>query len=225
MWAGLTFTGVKVFTGISNALGLPVISTGRPFSFYREVFFGQRGESEVLEDLADKRVLDIGCGLTPFTPDSMFQACYAAGVEFYGVDPKLDGTFEFGRFDRVKVAFNRGHGLDPNAPGEERRLAIYADDLPFEGASVDLILSSWALFVWIDDPQILTSVFHEAVRVLKPSGEMKIYPTPNIDAIESALPNEILNRFEIRQVFLGRMSALNLPPAYRTTFRIVKNSP
>ena len=221
--ASITFAGVKVVTGASNALKLPIVSTGRPFSFYRRVFFEDRGESEVLDDLRGKRILDVGCGLTPYTADSMFQACYREDIEFYGVDPKLDGVFEFGAFDRAKVLFTKGQGLEPDAPGEERRLGIYADDLPFEDESVDLILSSWALFVWIADPQILNSVLAEAARVLKEGGEVRIYPTPNLEDIRATVDPAVLQAFELEQVFLAEVSVLNLPPAFRTTFKKLGN--
>lgn len=218
-WANITFGVARVFTSASDTLKLPVISTGRPFAFYREVFFGNRSESEVLEELRGKTILDVGCGLTPFTKDSMFQACHSAGIDFYGVDPKLAEGLQFGAFDRLKIAASGGEGMDSNAPGEDHRLGIYSDDLPFDDGSVDLILSSWALFVWITDPQILESVFAEAARVLKPGGEVRIYPTPPLDKItKSFATGECLETFDVRQLFLGRMSALNVPPAFRTTF-------
>ncbi|MEZ4460301.1 MAG: methyltransferase domain-containing protein [bacterium] len=217
-WARQTFRGVGIVTNTSNRLNLPIISTGRPFAFYREVFFKNRPEADVLSDLKGQRVLDVGCGLTPYTQDSMFQACYRDGVEFYGIDPKLNGTFEFGTFDRLKVFFTGGTRLDPYAPGAERRLAIYADDLPFEDASVDLILSSWALFVWIADEQVLDRVFAEFARVLKIGGEVRVYPTLHADDVTWPMAKETLAAFDIRQRFVGRASVLNLPPAFMTRF-------
>lgn len=213
----VTFAGVRIVTGASNRLGLPVISTGRPFAFYRHVFFGGKSETDVLAELAGQRIVDVGCGLTPYTPDSMFQACLRNDVEFYGVDPKLGEGLKLGAFDRLKVGLTRGSGLDPNAPGEARRLGCYADAMPFEDASVDLILSSWALGVWIRDPDVIERIFVEFRRVLKPGAQVRVYPTMHAD--DARNPGDladVLRAFEVKQWFCAGFDPLNLPPAYVT---------
>ena len=83
--ANMTFRVVDSFTRASNRLLLPVISTGRPFSYYRKIFFDNKPGSTVLRELQGQCILDIGCGLTPYVSDSMFQACHNAGVDFYGI--------------------------------------------------------------------------------------------------------------------------------------------
>jgi len=213
-----TFAGIYLVTEASNRSGLPVISTGRPFSFYRDVFFKGGSEETVLESLQGKVVVDVGCGLTPYTRDSMFQACWANGVEFYGVDPKLGGTLKLGAFDRLKVAATRGSGVDPEAPGAERRLAAMADKLPFEDGSVDLILSSWFLFAWLRDPEMVRVIFEEFWRVLKPGGEVRVYPTPDWKDgghVRAGVPEA----FQIEQRFRAEFSVLNMPPAFMTRFK------
>ena len=53
-----------------------VVNTSRPFSYYRKVFFNDRSEVSILETLQGKKLVDIGCGYTPYAEDSMFRACY-----------------------------------------------------------------------------------------------------------------------------------------------------
>ena len=52
-----------------------------------------------IDPLRGKVIVDVGCGLTPYLADSMFQACRREGIEFYGIDPKIGQGFRFGAFD------------------------------------------------------------------------------------------------------------------------------
>lgn len=203
-----------------TALGIPVISTGRPFSFYRKVLFGGRSERDVLAELQGKVVVDVGCGLTPYLADSMFQACRRAGVEFYGVDPKIGRGFKFGRFDLLKsIATGARNAPDPHAPGLERAIAATADTLPFADQSVDTILSNFLLGAWIRDERALARIFGEFLRVLRPGGKVRFYPQPkwNPGRFRRAEFRDVIARFEVRQEFrMGRADFWTYPPAYMT---------
>lgn len=216
-----TFALLRTQVWAAERLGLPAISTGRPFAFYRRVFFDDRPSEAVLDELEGKVVADIGCGLTPYVPNSMFQACWRAGVAFYGVDPKLGKGFRLGAFDRLKAAISRGGRPDPSAPGADRRIAARADALPFDAGSLDLILSSWLAFVWVADEAALARVFGEWHRVLAPGGEARVYPTPRwTDAQTRALLCERETPwFDVQQEFVWSADVANLAPAYVTTFR------
>jgi len=220
--SALTFGVLKVGTTAYNKFNLPVISTGRSFGFYRKMFFENQSESQVMNSLKGKVIADVGCGLTPYVSDSMFQACRREGVDFYGVDPKLAEGFKFGPFDKVKVRLVGGRGrINPDAKGLEKGLGTLADDLPFENDAVDLILSSYLLYAWIDDETILESIFREFHRVLKPGGQIKIFPTPHIDSLQIYNSGfaDILSEFEIEQNFAGEFLRIaQYPPAYMTTF-------
>lgn len=218
--ADATFAVVRAQTRIANRLQLPAISTGRPFAFYRRVFFQGRRAEDVLAELQGRVIADVGCGLTPFVPDSMFQACHAAGIEFFAVDPKLGEGFRLGRFDRLKTLVNRGATPDPLAPGAERRIAALAGSLPFDAGSLDLILSSWFLFVWLDHGRTLDDVFRELIRVLRPGGELRVYPTPRWSErrIDLQLWNTVAGAFDVDQVFFGSPDLANLAPGYMTRF-------
>ncbi|PCJ39071.1 MAG: hypothetical protein COA99_10750 [Moraxellaceae bacterium] len=217
-----TFFGLRVFTRTSDMLSLPVVSTGRSFSYYRKIFFGNRSESQVLENFKGKIIADIGCGLTPYISDSMFQACRREGVDFYGIDPKLAKGFKLGSFDKMKARLFGGAGtIDANAPGLEKGFGTLADDLPFEDSSVDLILSNYVIYAWIEDEVVLESIFREFLRVLKPGGQVKIFPTRHIDTQRpgSSSYADVMSGFDIKQRFVGDVKRfMTYPPAYVTTY-------
>lgn len=200
-------------------LKLPVISTARPFDFYRKVFFEDLPEQEVLKMLKDKRIVDIGCGLTPFTQDSMFQKCRDEGIDFFGVDPKLAKGFKFGLFDRLKaIGTGAGSMPKPNMPGLEKAIAAFADDLPFENESVDIVLSSWLLFAWIQDEALLVRIFKEFDRILKPGGTVRFFPTVHWQYIEKQYPKlvDLLTPYRKTQRFMIGFHLASLPPTYVT---------
>lgn len=214
----LTFGLMGSVTGLSNRAGLPVLSTGRPFSFYRSVFFEGRSEEEVFAELHGKRVLDVGCGLTPFVPESFFQRCHAEDIELFGVDPKLK-DLKFGWMDHVAVMAMRGRPIQKDAPGAERRIAAFAQDLPFMDNSVDLVLSSWLLYIWLRGP-ILNDILTELHRVLRPGGQVRISPTPWLGEGSSQwLPEG----FVVEQRFHASFRIFHRPPAYTTV--LTKTSP
>ncbi len=49
--ASMTFRSFRGFTNAYNRLALPVISTGRTFSYYRKLFFDGRPAARVLREL------------------------------------------------------------------------------------------------------------------------------------------------------------------------------
>lgn len=220
--ARMTFRSLHRFTNAYSRLSLPVVSTGRSFAYYRNIFFDCQPSSRVLRQLQDKRVLDIGCGLTPYVDNSMFQACRRAGVEFYGVDPKLEQGFTFGSFDRAMIRATGGGRVNPHAPGLERGVAATADDLPFEDKSVDLIISCYLLFAWIEDEALLEGIFREFLRVLKPGGTVKIFPAPHFAAnrIRHRGLRHLMQSFAVEEKFFaGVRPPTHFPPAYMRTMR------
>lgn len=220
--AGATFKAAKRLTNVYHRLSLPVISTGRSFRCYRQIFFDSQSAASVLDELQGQCILDIGCGLTPFVSDSMFQACHHAGIDFYGVDPKLAGGFKFGLFDRAKIRATGGGKMNREAPGREHRIGAMADALPFDDGSVDTILSCYLLFAWINDEAALEAIFREFDRVLKPGARIMIFPAPHYDptAIQRPGLRQLLDTFVIEQRFFsGLVPATRFPPAYRLVLR------
>jgi SAM-dependent methyltransferase len=220
--AAATFGAAKGLTTAYQRLSLPVISTGRSFAYYRKLFFDGRTAASVLQQLEDKRILDVGCGLTPYVEDSMFQACNRAGIEFYGIDPKLSAGFKLGLFDRVKIRATGGGKMNLHPPGMERAIGTTADELPFEDASVDMILSCYLLFIWINDEAALEAIFGEFERVLRPGGDIRIFPAPYLDpsTLQRESFAELVQAFKLQQRFFSGLLPVTLfPPAYRLILR------
>mgnify|MGYP001824278574 CR=1 FL=1 len=221
--SALTLRGLKANAGFYQFFSLPVISTGRSFSYYRKVFFGNSSQREVLSALEGKRVVDVGCGLTPYVSDSMFQICREQGIEFFGVDPKFADGFSLSPLDSAGIRLVGGRGrISLNAPGLENCIGATADDLPFDDGSVDMILSNFLLYAWIQDEEVLENIYREFYRVLNNDGEVRIYPAPqlDVDKIRYAGLREVMNQFEIRQRFSARWLNLAMyPPAYTMTMR------
>jgi len=218
--ASMTFRSLHKFTNAHSRFSLPVVSTGRSFAYYRKIFFDCQSSTRVLRQLQGQRLLDIGCGLTPYVDDSMFQACRRAGVEFYGVDPKLEQGFTFGPFDRAMIRATGGGRVNPLAPGLDRGVAATADDLPFDDESVDLIISCYLLFAWIGNESLLAGIFGELYRVLKPGGMVKIFPAPHFatDQIRHPGLRQLMQSFEVEEEFFaGIRPATRFPPAYMRT--------
>lgn len=195
--------------------------TARPFAYYRKVFYAGQSEREVLHDLRSKRVLDVGCGYTPFADDSMFRACYEHDIEFYGIDPLLESIPQFGLKERALARALGSHGrFNPKAPGLNRAIAARAQELPFESASVDEILCSYLLFVWIENQVELAAILKEFARVLEPGGILKLYPLyewGRLDICEPQL-HSVLQGFAIEQSFVHGGLDVRITPAMLTSF-------
>lgn len=206
---GLMVTGVNLW----SAVKLPVMSTGRNFEFYRQILFEGKPAEELLHSLQGKTIVDIGCGHTPYLSDSMFQTCHRHGIDFYGVDPKLDGKLNNDLYNKFLQRFTGAKGqYDVTGPGTQTHcIAGFAHELPFEDRSVDIILSSFLMFVWLNDAAILTSIMHEFERVLKPGGEMRFFPQPHWDKLADETFGQVVSRYTVRQKFYPLLTHGALP--------------
>jgi ubiquinone/menaquinone biosynthesis C-methylase UbiE len=199
--------------------GIRMMHTARPFWYYRRVFFQGQCAKTVLNELKGKVVVDVGCGYTPFADDSMFQACHKAGIEFYGIDPLLAKQVNIRFKDRMLArAMGSSGNFDHTPQNQSKAISAYADKLPFADQSVDQILTSFLLFVWIKDEAALAKIFREFLRVLKPGGIAKLYPLPewrlmNFKSIELI---EVLEQFAIKQAFVHGGLDFRVTPAMLT---------
>lgn len=203
--ANASFVMMQHYIRSMQKNGVGMMHTARSFDSYRKVFYRNRPRSTVLSQLQDKRIVDVGCGYTPYAGDSMFRACHQAGIEFYGVDPLVSDDIHFGFKERILARATGGRGdfrTDP--PGIERALCATAQALPFEEQSVDEILCSYLLFVWIEDEETLADIFEEFQRVLKPGGVVKLFPLHEWQWLhfDSSRLNTLLQDFRINQTFI-----------------------
>jgi SAM-dependent methyltransferase len=216
--SALTLRGLRANADLYQFLSWPVISTGRSFAYYRKIFFENQPKERVLRLLAGKRIVDVGCGLTPYVSDSMFQVCAHEGIDFFGVDPKFSEDFRLSPLDVAKIRAVGGRGkirLRPSGLG--KCFATSADELPFDDGSIDMILSNFLLYAWIRDEGVLENIYREFHRVLNHAGEVCIYPAPylDVDRIRSPGLREAMKQFEIRRRFTGRLlNPGKYPPAY-----------
>jgi len=199
--------------------GIRMMHTARPFWYYRRVFFQGQRATTVLKDLQGKVIVDIGCGYTPFADDSMFQACHEAGIDFYGIDPLFAKKVDIRFKDRMLARAMGSRGQFSHTPqGRSKAISAYADALPFADQSVDQILTSFLLFVWIKDEAALTKILREFLRVLKPGGVAKLYPLPEwrLMHFKSLELIEVFEQFTIRQAFVHGGLDFRVTPAMLT---------
>ena len=223
--ANTSFSLMNRAIGRMRWLGVDIMHTARSFAVYRRMFYRNRPASRVLADLRGQRVVDVACGYTPYAPDSMFQACHAAGIEFYGVDPVLSDALAPGFGDRVLSKWTGGSGeFLSSPPGLERALTATAQSLPFEDGSVDEILCGFLLWGWIEDDLDLADIFREMSRVLAPGGVIRLFPLPQWRRLSTTHPalRYALGDFTITQHFVPGNPRAKTLSAMSTT--LVKRS-
>ena len=93
-----------------------------------------------------------------------------------------------------------------------------AQDLPFDAASVDEILSSFLLFVWIEDEAVLADILGEFHRVLKPGGVLKLYPLYDwrFMRFKNTRLKNVLNSFRVEQTFVHGRGDMRVMPSMLT---------
>jgi SAM-dependent methyltransferase len=217
--ANISFALMRGYLRSAQRRGVGMMHTARPFSHYRKVFYQGQSRAEVLTSLTGKRVVDVGCGYTPYAEDSMFRACHEAGIEFYGVDPLIGTDIKFGLKERALARATGGRGIfNPEAPGLSRALNASAQELPFDDQSIDEILCSYLMFVWIEDEAVLADILEEFLRVLKTGGQVKLYPLHEwrFMRFKNRRLLEALANFSIEQVFAHGGQDLRVMPSLLT---------
>jgi ubiquinone/menaquinone biosynthesis C-methylase UbiE len=106
----------------------------------------------IVEHCPRGRTLDVGCGT-----GALAARLVDAGYEMFGVDPS-EGM--------LAILRERTSAIDAACAS--------GDDLPFEDASFDLVLSV-AVLHHIADPRVVRSTLAEMVRVLRPSGRVLVW--------------------------------------------------
>ena len=145
----------------------------------------------------------------------MFRACHDEGIEFYGIDPVIGTDIKFGIRERAVARATGGSGrFSIDSPGLANALSAKAQELPFEDNSVDEILCSYLLFVWIEDEDLLADVFTEFLRVMKEGGSIKLYPLFEwrYQHFKNKRLRDILSHFKIAQTFVHGGRGIDTTP-------------
>ncbi len=126
----------------------------------------------------DERVLDVGCGhgLFLLAAAKRLTIGSAIGIDIWQTQDQAGNSPE---------ATMRNASLE----GVQNRVQLRnadARELPFENATFDLVLSSWALHNIYDEPGRRRAL-EEIVRVLKPNGQLLILDIRHIKEYAEAL--------------------------------------
>ncbi|MFK8021291.1 MAG: class I SAM-dependent methyltransferase [Pseudomonadales bacterium] len=203
--------------------GVAMLHTARSFSYYRKVFYKGQSKSAVLSRLANRSVVDVGCGYTPYAEDSMFRACHNAGIDFYGIDPIIGSNPKFGLKEQLVSRATGGNGrFNAHPPGINKAISASAQCLPFEDHSVDEILCSFLLFVWIKDQDTLADILGEFLRVLKVNGTIKIYPLHEwrFLNVSNKRLQDVLANFNVEQTFVHGAGDFRVTPSLLTEMTV-----
>lgn len=203
--ADFSFSLMQRYIHSAQRSGVGMLHTARPFSYYRKTLYHNQSHRQVLKELGGKTIVDIGCGYTPYAPDSMFRACHDAGIDFFGVDPLFEKELRIGLKEKALARFTGGSGrFSSRAPGLHKALPSTAQDLPFDAGAVDEILCSYLLFVWIEDEELLADIFEEFHRVLSPGGIIRLYPLGDWELLHFSHDRlqAVLARFSVTQTFV-----------------------
>lgn len=135
-----------------------VPSTGRGVKDYEELL-GIRPES-----LRDRKILDIGAGFANFAREARHY-----GAEVVSLEPQ-DPTDNLAMTPEEKMEFKRALSRGEIVQG-------IVQNLPFEDESFDRVFAMVSVPLYLPRQESeRTLAFDEMVRVLKPGGEVRIWP-------------------------------------------------
>lgn len=146
-----------------------------------------------LDDLRGKRILDIGAGAAHFAKDAKYN-----GVDVTALDPIYmlnAGREKFHKekfWRRFKRFITKEKKILPAA------VAAVGEELPFKDGEFDAITSVYAAYYYTENGNSLRKNMEESLRVLKPGGQLLIYPIlypqmSNVLAIDNKNLQEELN--------------------------------
>lgn len=148
------------------------------------------------KEIAGKRILDIGSGVTDSIEKFTALGALAVGVDlryrtlselqkassaFIGeiIDVMEQDPHIYSLASQIhtvqKLQEQRTSGLNAITKGKGSYIAASGEKLPFKSNSFDFVYSRLCLSQ-IEDPKIFTKILNEAVRVTTPGGEIQITP-------------------------------------------------
>ena len=126
--------------------------TGRNWHSYSQHLFGDISKRKLVSYLSTKLYLDIGSGLNHIYPNSLlYKVARKSNKKAVGMD--------------IHPFPNSRHFINGS---------IFKTGFPDK--SFEMITSQYLVYYWIDDVKRLKKVFRELHRILKKSGQFRVYP-------------------------------------------------
>ena len=145
---------------------------------------------------------------------------YLDSVDFNEIEQAM--SFGFIKGLTTTPTFMHRHGIT-DIDGAITKLSGMVPELQVEalGESVDEILCSYLMFVWIEDPEVLADILAEFFRVLKPGGTARIYPLDDWHWFRFRNPelHDVLDQFTVSQSFVRGGGDWRVQPAMLTRLR------
>ena len=152
------------------------LTENRDFEEYKRELRFDEGE------LSEKEILDLGSGPeTKFAKDikEKFPEAHVVSFDFSFKRDARDQTY--GRFS-----------ASPKLEANTEKVSGLFTKLPFKNESFDMIVSSAAMPLYLNNAQQIKEAFHEVVRVLKKGGKAHIGPVSFTD---------ILNKDDLKPIW------------------------
>ncbi|MDO8469465.1 MAG: class I SAM-dependent methyltransferase [bacterium] len=145
------------------------------------------------EDFAGKKVLDLGSG-----PSALFAK--EAGEKIPGIkvtsfdlsfdESKLEERGDIFNSPRIELRTGKSKSVKKLESGTEKVTGLFTQ-LPFDGESFDIVVSSGAMPLYLTDPEKIQEAFGEVIRVLRDGGKAHLGPVTYTDIVDTDFTKSI----------------------------------
>lgn len=184
-----------------------VPSTGRGVKDYEELL-GIKPES-----LRDKKILDIGAGFANFARESKH-----FGAETVSLEPQ-DPTDRLSMTPEEKAEFKRAFSRGEIVQG-------IVQSLPFQDGSFDRVFAVVSIPYYLPRQESERALaFDEMVRVLKPGGEVRIYPVELSGKYPWSVSDGIIKRLQSEGYKVEFENGTQSSPRDPVNYRMIVRKP
>lgn len=149
------------------------------------------------EELAGKRILDVGAGLAQFGEDLKREGI---GAKVISLDPlyalPIKQRRSVVREDDAKTT--KGAVIDAHAGASHPLVAGSSEGLPFRDGTFDLVVSDFGPLYYFETSDEMEKFVSEALRVLNKTGELRFYPLIQRNEERTALIRRFLETLSSR---------------------------
>lgn len=167
-------------------------------------------------NVADMVILDIGSGASSSVSTLRKKGAMAIGIDYNYKDPaeftdRAQGfiNFNYSGYEKWREKRILNKSLKEIRKNEDFLIAGLAEELPLADESVDFAYSMFCMTVFhTNDYKTFTKAFSEAMRVLKPSGELQLAPW--VDQDSNRLPFSQKQTYNARK-FIKSLDKAGMP--------------